>query len=115
MKKIVLTALAALLVAIPAVQAQKVNKGALLSKIEKSDADIADAKKSAKSATWINRGKAFYEAAVEPTKNLFANMDAAMLKLAVGEPKSTTKETLNGTEYDAWVYPYFTAYIKMAR
>ncbi|WP_295915329.1 tetratricopeptide repeat protein [uncultured Alistipes sp.] len=112
MKKIVLTALAALLVAIPAVQAQKVNKGALLSKIEKSDADIADAKKSAKSATWINRGKAFYEAAVEPTKNLFANMDAAMLKLAVGEPSSTGQQTLVGTDYEAWVYPYFTAYIK---
>lgn len=61
MKKTFLTAFAALLVAIPAVQAQKVNKSGLLTKIEKSDADIADAKKGAKAATWINRGKAFYE------------------------------------------------------
>ena len=43
MKKTFLTAFAALLVAIPAVQAQKVNKSGLLTKIEKSDADIADA------------------------------------------------------------------------
>ena len=89
MKKTFLTAFAALLVAIPAVQAQKVNKSGLLTKIEKSDADIADAKKNAKASTWINRGKALYEAAVEPTKSLFVNMDAAMLKLAVGEPSAT--------------------------
>lgn len=112
MKKTILTALAALLVAVPAVKAQKVNKEALLAKIEKSDADIANEKKAAKAATWLARGKAFYEVAVEPTKSIFANMEPAMLKLAVGEPKSTTKETLNGTEYDAWVYPYFTAYVK---
>ena len=64
MKKTILTALAALLVAVPAVQAQKLNKAALLAKIEKSDADIANEKKASKSATWINRGKAFYEVAV---------------------------------------------------
>ena len=46
-------------------------KDSFLSKIEKSDADIADAKKGAKAATWVNRGKLFYEAASEPTKNLF--------------------------------------------
>ncbi len=112
MKKTILTALAALLVAVPAVQAQKVNKEALLAKIEKSDADIANEKKATKAATWLNRGKAFYEVAIEPTKSLFVNIDAAMLKLAVGEPKSAEKQTLNGVEYDAWVYPYFTAYVK---
>lgn len=65
---------------------------ALLAKIEKSDADIAnEVKKATKAATWINRGKAFYEVAIEPTKSLFVNMDAAMLKLAVGEPKSSLR------------------------
>ena len=47
MKRTILTAAAALLLAIPAVQAQKVNKDALLSKIEKSDEAVADAKKGA--------------------------------------------------------------------
>ncbi len=112
MKKTILTALAALLVAVPAVQAQKVNKEALLAKIEKSDADIANEKKAAKAATWINRGKAFYEVAAEPTKSLFVNMESTMLKLTVGEPKSTSQETLNGVQYTAWIYPWFTAYIK---
>ena len=115
MKKVFLTVLAVALVAVTAVQAQKVNKSALVSKIEKSDADIADAKKGAKAATWINRGKAFYEAAIEPTKNLFVNMDAAMLKLAVGEPASTESVTLVNVPYEAWVYPWFTAYIKIGR
>ena len=112
MKKVFLTVLAVALVAVTAVQAQKVNKSALVSKIEKSDADIADAKKGAKAATWINRGKAFYEAAIEPKKSLFVNMDAAMLKLAVGEPASTESVTLVNVPYEAWVYPWFTAYIK---
>lgn len=112
MKKVILTALAALLVAVPAVKAQKVNKTAILAKIEKSDADIADAKKGAKAATWLNRGKVMYEAAMEPTKSLFVNMDPTMLKLAVGEPASTGRATANEVEYETWVYPYFTAYIK---
>ena len=51
MKKTILSAFAALLLAVPAAQAQKVNKDALLAKISKSDADIADAKKNAKAAT----------------------------------------------------------------
>ena len=85
MKKTILTALAALLVAVPAVQAQKVNKEALLAKIEKSDADIANEKKATKAATWLARGKAFYDVAVEPTKSIFVNMEPSMLKLAVGE------------------------------
>ncbi len=112
MKKTILTALAALLVAVPAVQAQKVNKEALLGKIEKSNAEIADAKKGAKAATWINRGKAFFEAASEPTKSLFVNMESTMLKLTVGEPQSTGTETINGAQLTTWVYPYFTLYIK---
>ena len=74
MKKTILTALAALLVAVPAVKAQKVNKEALLAKIEKSDADIANEKKAAMAATWLARGKAFYVVAVEPTTSIFANM-----------------------------------------
>ncbi len=112
MKRTILTAFAALLVAVPAVQAQKVNESALLSKIEKCDADIADSKKNAKAATWLNRAKAYYDAVVEPTKNLFAGMDAAMFKLAVGEPLSTGTAEVNGAACETLTYPYFTAYIK---
>lgn len=105
---------AALVLAAPAAEAQKVNKEALLAKIAKSDADVANAKKGAKASTWINRGKAYYEAAAEPTKSLFANMEAQMMRLTVGEPVSKEQETLgeegNTKTYEVWVYPYFRAY-----
>ena len=105
-------AFAALMLAAPVANAQKVNESAFRSKIEKSNADIADAKKNGKASTWINRGKAFYEAAAEPTKNLFPNMDAPMLKLAVGEPKAVSAAEIGGQPCEAWEYPYFTVYIR---
>lgn len=107
-----MTAFAALLLAVPAVQAQKVNESAIRSKIAKSDADIADAKKNTKSATWINRGKAFMEAATAPTKDLFVGQESMLLKLAMGDPASTGTETVNGNQFEAWVYPYVTVYLK---
>ena len=115
MKKRILTVLAALLVAVPAVQAQKVNKDALLSKIEKSDADIADAKKGAKAATWINRGKAFYEAAVAPTKDIFQGMELPLVEMTLGKPQSVGTGVIANEELQTLVYPYFTLYIKDGR
>lgn len=112
MKRLFMMAAAALLLAVPAAEAQRVNKEAIQSKLAKSDADVADAKKAAKSATWINRGKTYYEAAAEPTKNLFAGMEAPMLKLAVGDAVSQEQATVNGTQFDVVVYPYFNAYVK---
>lgn len=111
MKKTIGLAFAALLLAVPAANAQKVNESAFRSRIEKSDADIADAKKNIKASTWIGRGKTFYDTAAEPSKNLFINMEAPMLKLAVGEPKAVEAAVLQGQPCEAWVYPYFTAYI----
>lgn len=112
MKKTILSALAAMLLAVPAAEAQKVNTDALLSKIEKSNAEIADAKKNAKPATWINRGKYFYEAAIAPTKDLFVGTDPQMLKLTVGDPISKSEETIDGVAFMTWEYPYFVAYFK---
>lgn len=112
MKKVIMLAFAAALFAIPATQAQKVNKSALLAKIAKSDAEIADAKKNGKAATWINRGKTFCEVAIEPTKSLFIGMEATMLKLSVGEPQAVEQQTLAGAPAEAWVYPYFTAFVR---
>ena len=112
MKRMIWVALAAVLLAAPVAQAQKVNKSAIVAKLEKSDADVADAKKSAKAATWLNRGKAYYEAATAPTKDVFVGMEGMMLKLTAGEPKTVEAATLAGREYEAWAYPYFTAYLQ---
>ena len=112
MKRFILMVAAAALLAIPAAEAQKVNKEATLSKLEKSDADIANPKKNAKAATWINRGKVYYDAAAEPTANLFAPMETTLMKLSVGDPASTEEVTINGAPAIAWNYPYFIAYEK---
>ncbi len=108
----ILVALAAVLLAVPAAEAQKVNKSALVAKLQKSDADVADAKKNAKASTWVNRGKAYYEAAVAPTKDVFVGMDTMMAKLTLGEPQSVDQETLSGVAYESWVYPFVTVYMK---
>ena len=58
----------------------------------------------------INRGRVYYDAAAEPTANLFAPMETTLLKLSVGDPTSTEEVTLNGSKAIAWNYPYFIAY-----
>ena len=108
----ILVALAAVLLAVPAAEAQKVNKSSIVAKLQKSDADINDAKKNVKAATWVNRGKAYYEAAVAPTKDVFVGMETMMLKLTCGEPQSQGQETLAGVAYESWVYPFVTVYVK---
>lgn len=105
-------AFAALLFAAPIANAQKVNESAFLAKVQKSDADIADVKKNAKASTWINRGKLFCDIAAAPTKDLFINMDAALMKLAVGEPASMSAGQIGGQACEVWEYPYFTAYVR---
>ena len=114
MKKMIRMAFAALLlVAVSTASAQKVNRTALLAKIEKSDADIADAKKNTKAATWINRGKAFYEVANTPTKDLFLDSDVLTLKLTVGsEPTAINQAEVGGQPCEEWVYPYFSVYVR---
>ena len=42
---------------VPTATAQKINEQATLAKLTKSDADVADAKKAAKAAVWVNRAK----------------------------------------------------------
>ena len=59
MKKLIL-ALAAVALLGTAAQAQKINKEALLQKIEKNETASADAKKGAKAATWLNLGITFH-------------------------------------------------------
>ena len=112
MKKFMLMVATISLLSIPAANAQKVNKEATLSKLEKSDADIANPKKNTKAATWINRGKVYFNAAAEPTNGLFAPMETAIMKISIGEPTSTEEVEINGSKAVAWNYPYFIAYEK---
>ena len=87
MKKLIL-ALAAVALLGTAAQAQKINKEALLQKIEKNETASADAKKGAKAATWLNLGKSYVEAILAPTKDLYVGELGLQLDMTFGSPKS---------------------------
>lgn len=84
MKRIITLVVALAALVAPAATAQKINEAAFVAKLEKSNADIANPKKSGKAATWLNRGKVCADAILEPTKNLFAGLDANMLAMTLG-------------------------------
>ncbi len=112
MKKLIFAVMAVTFMAAPMANAQKVNKDAILSKLAKCDADVADAKKGAKAATWINRGKAYYEAAAAPTKDIFQDMEMSMATLNLGKPEATNEGvTLNGKACTELVYPWLKIYV----
>ncbi|MFI3317234.1 MAG: tetratricopeptide repeat protein [Rikenellaceae bacterium] len=112
MKKIIMMVAAVLVLAAPASMAQKIDAESYKAKLAKADAAAEHPKKGLKAATWIARGNEYYTALEAPTKNLFASMDLAMLKVACGEPKSTASETINGQSYSVLTYPYFKAYVQ---
>ena len=89
--------LAALVV--PTVTAQKVNDAAFKAKLEKSNADIANPKKAAKAATWLNRGKICADAIIEPTKSLFSGLEVGMLPMSIGVPATEVKDNIHSFEW----------------
>lgn len=112
MKKLIFAVLAVSFMAAPIANAQKVNKDAILAKLAKSDADVADAKKGAKAATWMNRGKAYYDAAVAPIKDIYEGMATAELELNIGKPDAVNEGvTLVGKPYTEMVYPWLKIYV----
>ena len=104
--------MAVMVMAAPMANAQKVNKDATLAKLAKADADVADAKKGSKAATWINRGKAYYAAAAAPTKDIFVDMPLADLELVLGKADATNEGvTLGSAAYTELVYPWLKIYM----
>lgn len=114
MKRFILTVAAFVMLAVPAVQAQKVNKESITANLAKHDANVADAKKNTKAATWMARGKAYYDALNAPTKDLAENVPQAMFEQLAGKPNQTGEATVNGATYKLLIYPYFTAYADAA-
>ena len=100
MKRIITLVAALATLAVPAATAQKINSEAHKAKLAKSDADIANPKKSEKSATWFNRGKICVDAIVAPTKNIFSGLDATMLPMSVG---AEATEVVNDVYKFEWI------------
>jgi len=108
MKKLISIMAAIMVLAAPAVMAQKINEAAIRAKMDKSEAEIKDAKKAAKAATWLNRAKLYSDAITEPSKSLFGGLDATMLRIAMGEPDDVQE----AKDASVWVYPWVKVYVK---
>lgn len=113
MKKLIFAVMAVMVMAAPMANAQKVNKDATLAKLTKADADVADAKKGSKAATWINRGKAYYAAASAATKDIYVGMSIADLELALGKADSVADGVVVGDKtLSELTYPWLKIYIE---
>jgi tetratricopeptide (TPR) repeat protein len=118
MKKILLTMLGVALIALPAsaqmpgagVSVAKVDVNKIKSEIAKSDADIADAKKSAKAATWIKRGGIFVDADAKPVNGIYVGMPENILKMSFGET-AATQETIGSNTFTVYPYAHLKAYV----
>lgn len=112
MKKLIFAVMAVMVMAAPMANAQKVNKDATLAKLTKADADVADAKKGSKAATWINRGKAYYAAASAVTKDIFVGMPQADLELSLGKADAVNEGVQVGDAVlTELVYPWLKIYM----
>lgn len=89
----------------------KVDKDAVLKKIAKSDADIANPKKATSAKVWMERGKTFYEAQSAYSSNIYDGLDATTTKLMLGEPKSSESfEAPNGQKFTKNIYDNFATF-----
>ena len=87
MKKLVLMAVAMLVLAVPAVNAQKVKTQSEVAKLEKADATLLDEKKNVKAATWVAHAKAYADAQDSELKS--------KLEAAIADAKSEAISAAN--------------------
>ncbi len=92
MKKIISMVVVLATLVVPTVTAQKINDATFKAKLEKSDAEIANPKKAAKVATWLNRAKICSDAITAPTKGLFAGLEESMIAISVGTTPAEVKD-----------------------
>ena len=114
MKRILMMVAAALLVAAPAANAQKVNADALKAKVAKADADAANAKKNVKSATWLTRGQAYLAAVDAPEASLYIGMPVAMLEVSLGKAISSQEVKKGYGQFIEMAFPYVNVYVDPA-
>jgi len=80
------------------------NASTVQKKVEKSDAEIQDAKKSQKSATWLKRGDLFQDVFNIGLEQIQEGMDPTMLTLFYKQPISIDKETKEDGLHETYVY-----------
>ena len=83
------------------------NANTVKKKVEKNDADIQDAKKSLKAATWMKRGELYQDVFNIGLEQTQEGMDTKMLTLFYKQPLSIDKETLeDGSQQEVYNYEH---------
>jgi tetratricopeptide (TPR) repeat protein len=81
------------------------NPSTVKKKVDKSDADILDPKKSAKAATWQKRGDLYQDVFNIGLEQTQEGMDSKMLTLFYKQPISIENDTLeNGSLQETYIY-----------
>lgn len=81
------------------------NPSTVKKKVEKSNAEIQDAKKSQKTATWLKRGDLFQDVFNIGLEQTQEGMDPTMLTLFYKQPINIDKETMeDGSLHETYVY-----------
>ena len=110
MKK--LSMLCVALLAVTALSAQiKYDAEGVKKKVEAADAAAQNPKRSTKAATWVNRGDAYYQAAIAPTNGIYNGMTEQDALLLCGKPLEKKTEEVNGANYTVLVYDNYDLYI----
>lgn len=108
MKKLLI--LAAALLTVSAV-AQNKDEEAVQKKLDRSNAAIADAKKSASIATWVDRANVYVDAATVYTNKLIAGFAAEPVLAALGAATSTETTKVGAVEMTKHIYPFVEVYV----
>ena len=111
MKKVLFLVAAMFTLALPAANAQKVNTAKEVAKLEKADADVLDAKKGIKAATWVARGNAYTNAYILPTKELGQGIPIQVVQMNAGNPLGGFEGSFQGMPSIVYQYEYVDVYI----
>ncbi len=87
----------------------KVDQEGIMKKLEKSDKEMA--KKSGKSATWLNRGRVMLEAATAYSKNVYEGLNTMTAGMMFDAPQAQEEVMISGEPVTKITYtPEFVAY-----
>lgn len=84
------------------------NYNSVKKKVDKSDAEIQDPKKSVKAATWQKRGEIYQDVFMIGLEQLTEGMDPTTVKLFYKEPNSTDSETIEGELSETYIYDHMS-------
>jgi len=84
------------------------NYNAVKKKVEKSNDEIQDPKKSLKAATWEKRGELYQDVFLLGIEQLQEGMSPTTVSLFYKEPNSIDTETVDGAQHEVYKYDHMT-------